>query len=206
MQPPWRFTTLLELLDQWRRTGEGPPWFNVLYQWQTLVAGLVALLAAWITVRESKRLERRKEQREADAIRVSLAVEIQQFIDTMLRTRLMIQEQMSEPTFTLSDLRTLFTNFSQPVVYPAMADRIGLLGSPLAKNVSTFYADVERIKFTAKIDADNPADQISFVVHLIEETCRATLPLVDALALDEAVNIKARVQEMAKPNRLDTTS
>jgi hypothetical protein len=186
---PWCFTTLLDLFERW----------------QTLVAGLVALLAAWITVRESKRLERRKEQRENDAIRASLAVEIQRFIDTLLRTRLMIQKQMSEPRFTLSDLRK-FTDFSQPVVYPAMADRIGLLGSPLAKDVVTFYADVERIKFTAKIDADNPADQISFVVHLIEETCRATLPLVDALQLDEAVNIKARIEEMAKPNRSDMTS
>jgi hypothetical protein len=185
---PWRFTTWLDLLDHW----------------QSLVAGVLAFFAAVIVVGGGEFFARCKERREVDAIRASLAVEIQQFIDTLLRARAMIQEQLSEPNFTLSDLRTL-TDFSQPVVYPAMADRIGLLG-PLAKAVSAFYADVERIKFAAKLNAGDFLDQASTVVDLIEKTCRATPPLVDALPLDEAVNIKARIEEMAKPDQPDTTS
>lgn len=184
---PWHFTTWLDLLDHW----------------QSLVAGVLAFLAAVIVIGGGEFFTRCKERREVDAIRTSLAVEIQQFIDILLRACAMIQ--LSGPNFTPSDLRTL-TDFSQPVVYPAMADRLGLLGLPLAKYVSAFYADVERVKFAAKIDADDFLDHISNVVDVIEKTCRATLRLVDALPLDEAVNIKARIEEMAKPDQPDTTS
>jgi hypothetical protein len=92
MQTLSQLTGWLDVLDQWGRTKDGgPPWFNVLDHWQSLVAGLVALLAAWMTVRWTEGIERRKERREAAAIRASVAVEVQQFIDTLLRVREMIR-------------------------------------------------------------------------------------------------------------------
>lgn len=138
MQALSQLTGWLDVLDQWGRTKDGgPPWFNVLDHWQSLVAGLVALLAAWMAVRWTEGIERRKERREAAAIRASVAVEVQQFIDTLLRVRGLIRTGSSEPNFNPLDLLR-YTQFHQPVVYPAIADRIGMLGAPLAKDVVGF--------------------------------------------------------------------
>ena len=56
---PWHYTTFWDWLDHW----------------QTLIAGGVALLAALIAVQITLRVERRKADREVDALRKSLAVE-----------------------------------------------------------------------------------------------------------------------------------
>lgn len=162
----------LGLLDQWGGVKDGvPPLFNVLDHWQALVAGLVALLAALVAVLGAEWFAHRRDRREVAAIRASVAVEVQQFIDTLLRVREMIRTGSSEPNFTRLDLLR-FTQFHWPVVYPAMADRIGLLGPPQAKAVVGFYADVERLRYTAKLEATDLEDQISFIVKLIDDTCR----------------------------------
>jgi hypothetical protein len=191
-------TGWLDVLDQWGRTKDGgPPLFNVLDHWQALVAGLVALLAALVAVLGAEWFAHRKERREAAAIRASLAVEVQQYIDTLLRVRDLIRTGSSEPNFTRLDLLR-FTQFHWPVVYPAMADKIGLLGPSLAKAVVGFYADVERVRYTAKLEATDLQDQISFIVKLIEDTCRASLPLVDTLGADKAAEIRAKIEGMTK--------
>jgi hypothetical protein len=168
MQTPWRFTTWLDLLDHW----------------QSLVAGVLAFNAAVIVVVGAEWFARRRDRREVAAIRASLVVEVQQFTDTLLRVREMLRSQSSLLEFTRRDLLT-FIEFHQPVVYPAIADRIGLLGSSLAKAVVGFYADVERVRYTAKLEADDHIDQIAFVVGLIEDTCRERLPLLEALGADK---------------------
>ena len=61
---PWRYTTILDLIDHW----------------QTLLAGLIALIAAIITVFVTLKVERRKVDREIDALRKSLAIELRQLI------------------------------------------------------------------------------------------------------------------------------
>jgi hypothetical protein len=65
---PWHFTTWLDLVDHW----------------QTVIAGLIALIAAIITVRVTLRVERGKADRELDALRRSIAVELRQHIATAL--------------------------------------------------------------------------------------------------------------------------
>ena len=57
---PWHFATWLDLVDHW----------------QTVIAGLIALIAAIITVRVTLRVERGKADRELDALRRSIAVEL----------------------------------------------------------------------------------------------------------------------------------
>ena len=194
MQTPWWFTTWLDVLDQWGRTKDGgPPLFNVLDHWQALVAGLVALLAALVAVLGAEWFAHRKERREAAAIRASLAVEVQQFIDTLLRVRGMIQA-LAGSKFDRGDMLR-FTQFHWPVVYPAIADRIGMLGAPLAKAVVGFYADVERVRYTARIEADDFRVQASIIVKLIEDTCRGRLPLLEALGADKAAEIRANLEQ-----------
>jgi hypothetical protein len=198
MQALSQVTVWLDLLNQWGGVKDGgPPLFNVLDHWQALVAGLVALLAALVAVLGAEWFAHRKERREAAAIRAAVAVEVQQFIDTLLRVREMIRTGSSEPNFTRLDLLR-FTQFHWPVVYPAMADRIGLLGPSLAKAVVGFYADVERVRYTAKLEATDLQDQISFIVKLIEDTCRGSLPLVDTLGADKAAEIRATIEGMTK--------
>ena len=191
---PWPFTTCLDLLERW----------------QTLVAGLVALLAAWITVRESKRLERRKEQRENDAIRASLAVEIRKYVNDMLERHKNLT-RLAKPGMRIapSDL-TKSVKLSRSIVYPAMADRIGLLGPLLAAGVSEFYANIARINLTAKIVGNareplSPPDY-SGLVGLLEQACQRSLPLLEALPIDEIADVKAKIEGMAKPDRADATS
>ena len=83
-----------------------------LYDWQTVIAGVLALVAAWLTIRATKRsaereieasqaqtavaqkqiettvsLERERVSSEVDALRKSLAVEIRQYIDILIKTR-----------------------------------------------------------------------------------------------------------------------
>jgi hypothetical protein len=60
--PPWHFTTWLDL--------------DLLDHWQSLVAGLVALVAAIIALGGTELFARLKERRERKAIRLSLAEEI----------------------------------------------------------------------------------------------------------------------------------
>jgi hypothetical protein len=96
MQTPWRFTTWLDLLDHW----------------QSLVAGVLAFIAAVIVVVGAEWFARRRDRREVAAIRASLAVEVQQFTDTLLRVRGMIQV-VGGPKFTRRDLLT-FTEFHPP--------------------------------------------------------------------------------------------
>ncbi len=65
---PWHYTTLVNFVDHW----------------QTLIAGLIALIAAIITVVVTLKVERRKVDRELDALRKSLAIELRQLIPRAL--------------------------------------------------------------------------------------------------------------------------
>ena len=122
-----------------------------LYDWQTGLAGLIALTAALIGLSVTYGLETRKERRDLIVIRASLAIEMRQIIDNVSRTCLMLKRPSVTTTMAPSDL-IMLTDFSEPIVYPATADRLGLLG-PLAVDVSTLYANVERLTFSARIVA-----------------------------------------------------
>jgi hypothetical protein len=74
---PWHFTTLLDLFDHW----------------QTLIAGAFALIAAWLALRAA----RRKERREVEAMRKSLAVEIRRLVE-LLHRRIRASASLFETT------------------------------------------------------------------------------------------------------------
>ena len=57
---PWQYTTVMDLVDRWH----------------SLLAGLIASIAAIITVVVTLKVERRKVDREIDALHKSLAIEL----------------------------------------------------------------------------------------------------------------------------------
>lgn len=126
MTEPWHYTTCLDLLDHW----------------QALIAGALGFAAAigvvWVTLR----IERRKLQREMDALKKSLAVELRQQVPHALRAGLALRQLAGgQPPITARMLQSLAT-VPAPMVYPATADKIGLLGQD-AMDVVIVYSLIE---------------------------------------------------------------
>jgi hypothetical protein len=108
-----------------------------LYDWQTLIAGVLALIAGLITVREIRkqvetavRLEHERVASEVDALRKSFAVELRLQIATALLVYdglyglgFMSQALISGPM--VEDK----SRMAAPIIYPANAGKIGLLGA-----------------------------------------------------------------------------
>jgi hypothetical protein len=107
---PWHYTTLVDFVDHW----------------QTLIAGLIALIAAIITVVVTLKVERRKVDRELDALRKSLAIELRQLIPRALGVHGSLTK-LSANTDGLITARMLesLSRMPAPIVYPA--NKIGLL-------------------------------------------------------------------------------
>lgn len=109
---PWHYTTIVDLIDHW----------------QTLLAGLIALVAAIITVFVTLNVERRKVAREIDALRKSLAIELRQIIPRALGAHISLQKLGSKEDgpITARMVESL-SRMPVPIVYPANAHKIGLL-------------------------------------------------------------------------------
>jgi hypothetical protein len=127
MAVPWHYTTVVDLVDHW----------------QSLIAGLIALVAAIITVFVTLRVERRKVEREVDALRKSLAVELRQLIPRALgvyASRRKFGGKTDGP-ITARMVESL-SRVPIPIVYPANAHKIGLLEED-AMNVVIVYQLLE---------------------------------------------------------------
>jgi hypothetical protein len=190
-----------------------------LYDWQTIIAGVLALVAAFGTVvaamrviaatREQTattvRLERERDASEVDALRKSLAVEIREYIGILIKTREILRPYSGpEKPMQVRDLRSVAV-FPRPTVYPASADRIGLLG-PLAVSVTSFYSTIERLNSTVRfltIDPEELAsrESIEKVTSLLKQACGTTLPWLSELSFDERdAEFKAKIAKWA-PSR-----
>lgn len=109
---PWHYTTALDFVDHW----------------QTLLAGLIALIAAIITVFVTLRVERRKVDRELDALRKSLAIELRQLVPRALGAHLSLQKLGNKPDGPITTrMVESLSRVPVPIVYPANAHKIGLL-------------------------------------------------------------------------------
>lgn len=109
---PWHYTTFVNFIDHW----------------QTLLAGLIALVAAIITVIVTLKVERRKVDRELDALRKSLAVELRQLVPGALGVYGSLTKlgSKTDGPITARMLESL-SQMHVPIVYPANAHKIGLL-------------------------------------------------------------------------------
>ena len=124
---PWHFTT----------------WPDALDHWQTLIAGLLALFAAIITVRVTLRVERGKADRGVDALRKSLAVELRQQIPRALAVYISLLQRAitSDAPITARIVESL-SRAPAPIIYSANAGKIGLLEGD-AMNVAIVYTLLE---------------------------------------------------------------
>jgi hypothetical protein len=183
---------------------------NALKPWQSLVAGLLALVAAVVAVGGTEWVERRKEERETAAIRASLAVEIWLFVTFLIETRQSLTR--TKDAFLKGaqiDLKTL-SALPEPTMYPATADRIGRLGSE-AGPVAAFYAKIEHIKHSVKVVADAPErfslPDLNRIIELFKQACQESLPLLDVMPITDAkavAEIRASIAAMAKPEQPPT--
>jgi len=109
---PWHYTTFVDFVDHW----------------QTLLAGLIALAAAIITVVVTLSVERRKVDRELEALRKSLAVELRQLIPRALGVHASLTKlgRKTDGSITARMVESL-SRMPAPIVYPANAHKIGLL-------------------------------------------------------------------------------
>jgi hypothetical protein len=111
-QTPWHFTTVPDVLDHW----------------QTLIAGLIALLAAIITVWVTLQVERRKAVREVDALRKSLAVELRLQIARAFSVYEGLRELSTTSDGPISArIVERKSRMPAPIIYSANAGKIGLL-------------------------------------------------------------------------------
>jgi hypothetical protein len=123
---PWHYTTFLDLLDRW----------------QALIAGALGFAAAigvvWITLR----IERRKLQRELNALRKSLAVELRQVVPRALGAGVALRDLAQSNQQITARMVESYARIPTPMVYPAAADQIGLLGDD-AMGVVIVYSLIE---------------------------------------------------------------
>jgi hypothetical protein len=109
---PWHCTTLVGFVDHW----------------QTLIAGLIALIAAVITVVVTLKVERRKVDRELDALRKSLAIELRQLIPGAFCVHGSLTKLGSKTNGPIiTRMLESLSRMPAPIVYPANAHKIGLL-------------------------------------------------------------------------------
>jgi hypothetical protein len=141
MTEPWHYTTYLDLLDHW----------------QALIAGVLGFAAAigvvWVTLR----IERRKLQREMDALRKSLAVELRQQVPHSLRAGVALRGLAGGVAPVTARMLQSLASVPAPMVYPATAGKIGLLGQD-AMDVVIVYSLIEsgRSGTSALINSRDP--------------------------------------------------
>lgn len=163
---------LLDRLNHWLAgifAGEAltPPPPGFFDRWQTLIAGSFAILATLITVFFTLRTERRKADRELDALRKSLAVELRQQIPNALGVCNRLRERATSKSGLPITARIVesLSRTPSPILYSANAGKIGLLGGD-AMNVVIIYTQLEfaRDAINRLTTTYRPPDNISPVV------------------------------------------
>lgn len=145
MTEPWQYTTFLDLLDRW----------------QALIAGLLGFAAAigvvWVTLR----IEWRKSERELHALRKSLALELRQIVPRALGAGVALRNLAHSHQQITARMVESYARVPTPMVYPAVADKIGLLGDD-AMGVVIIYSLIElgRSGIVSLINSRDP-DNIS---------------------------------------------
>jgi len=117
-----------------------------LYDWQTIIAGMAALLAALITVLVTLRVERRQAKRELDALRKSLAVELRLQIARAFDIYDGLRELGSKPDGPITARMVEGkSRMPAPIIYSANAGNIGLLEGE-AMDVVVVYTMLEKAR------------------------------------------------------------
>lgn len=122
----WHYTTIVDLIDHWR----------------ALIAVVLGFAAATIAVILTLRIERRKLQRQMDALRKSLAVELRQQVPSALAASTSLRRLSGGRRPITARMVEALARVPVPIIYPASADKIGLLGQD-AMDVVIVYSLIE---------------------------------------------------------------
>jgi hypothetical protein len=164
---PWHYTTALDLFDHW----------------QALIAGVLGFAAAigvvWVTLR----IEWRKSERELDALRKSLAVELRQVVPRALGAGIALWRLAKSGQRITARMIESYARSPDPKVYPAIADKIGLLGDD-AMGVVIVYSlnELARSGVVSLINSrepdDIPRDTVAASALPFLTACERALPLL----------------------------
>ena len=181
---PGHYTTFLEMLDHW----------------QSLAAGLAAILAALIAVFGAEFFAWLRARREDKAVRASLAVEMRSLLNILIDTH-HILTSMKFPT---GQSVVAAAEPPRPTVYLATADRMGRLRR-LAADVTAFYSSLEWVRVRVNIlgsafrGDSPPSEEVNRLAQVFEHACRRCLPLLSKLPPDpDDAAIRAKVESMGK--------
>jgi hypothetical protein len=123
MPEPWHYTTVVDFLDHW----------------QSLVAGVIALLAASLAVGVTLKIEQRKVDREINYLRKSLAIELRQLVPRALGAHNSLKKLVEKTDGPITArMVERVARVPAPIVYPAIVDRIGLLENEAMDVVITY--------------------------------------------------------------------
>jgi hypothetical protein len=123
---PWQYTTFVDFVDHW----------------QALIAGALGFAAAVVAVILTLRIERRKLQREMDALQKSLAIELRQHVGNALIAGKALKGLARGGHRITARMVESLVQVPTPIVYPASAAKIGLLGRD-AMDVVIVYSLIE---------------------------------------------------------------
>ena len=188
--PPWHFTTWFSL--------------DLLDHWQSLAAGLVAVFAAIIAIGGAELFARLKERRERKAILLSLAAEVREYLDQIIKRREIIRRTLPDQKVVGRDLKVV-AELPSPIVFSASADRIGLFGPRIAAGLTKFYANQEALNLVVRLKTTDPdlaisRGDIEDLAALFEQACSRALPLLAELPHEEAdAALKRTIESFARP-------
>jgi hypothetical protein len=146
LSEPWHYTTALDFLDHW----------------QTLSAGLVGFAAGIVVVVVTLRIERRSREWETDALRTSLAYELRLLVPRALGAYQSLMGYAQDPGTAITGRMVRYgSRLPVPIIYPANAEKIGLLGSD-AMAVVIIYSLIELARQAAEdLENDRDPDHLS---------------------------------------------
>jgi hypothetical protein len=145
MAEPWRYTTFLDAVDHW----------------QALITGVLGFGAAIFAVVMTLLVERRKVQRELDALQKSLAVELRQLLPAALTAATALKRLARDHDPITARMVESLARVPAPIVYTANADKIGLLGTDAMDAVIVYsLINLGRSGVTSLMNSRNP-DNIS---------------------------------------------
>ena len=148
---------MMLLIDQWHYTTA----LDAFDRWQALIAGLLGFAAAIVVVRVTLRIERRNADRELDALRKSLAIELRQLVPRALGAAVALKKLAHGKDAITSRMVENHARIPAAIIYPANAGKIGLLGGD-AMSVVVFYSLIELAKAaTVSLMASREPDNIS---------------------------------------------
>jgi hypothetical protein len=168
----WHYTTFVDFLDHW----------------QALSAGLLGFFAAIIVVWFTLGIERRKADRELDALRKSLGVELRVIIRSVLVAYNSLMDRTKNKTETDGHILQYTAELPIPIIYRANANRIGLLGPDAMRVVAIYnFIEIARSGITplARAAVKLPSTYLIAVANPLLSACQQSVPVLQKFRIGD---------------------